>query len=78
MKKQYRKEEVSFLRFILYVYHNGQLVWQEKMWLDKFEEAEEKLEAEGYTYCYTKEEVEEQRQRYEFMLNNQICDGGEI
>lgn len=73
MKKQYRCQDTY--RFGVYVelYHDGELVERKNFWEDdKYLDYLDNLEASGYVYGYTKEEVEECKQRYEYMLANII------
>lgn len=73
MKKQYRySDENLFYRAFLYIYHDGILVDTKRYWSDELYEEIKKLEQDGYTYGYTKEEVEEAKQQYENMLENVI------
>jgi hypothetical protein len=40
--------------------------------MDEADKYADQLEKDGYIYGYTKEEVEEEKERYERMLNNII------
>ena len=71
MKKQYRYGDLlSFGKKYLNLYHNGELVETKKLWIDEFWDEKDKLEEVGYTYGFTKAEIEEAKQRYEYMLEN--------
>lgn len=72
MKKQYTYYEISNFIYMIELYHDGKLVEQHKVWLSDTAKEESRLEAQGYTYGYTKEEVEEARQRYEEIFKNRI------
>lgn len=72
MKKQYRNTDSLFYRCYLYIYHDGILVDTKRYWYDELYEEIEKLEQDGYTYGYTREEVEKAKQKYENMLENVI------
>jgi hypothetical protein len=72
MKKQYRISESYQLKRIVEAYHNGELVLSQRLWMDEADKYADQLEKDGYIYGYTKEEVEEEKERYERMLNNII------
>lgn len=72
MKLQYRICEYIGFRYVVMLYHDGELVKTYKVWLDKIEDEEASLRNLGYTYGYTKEEVEKARCRYLDMLKDII------
>ena len=72
MKKQYRYEEYTWCKVCLCLYHDGELVDSKKLWLDEADKAIEQLEANGYVYGYTKEEIKKAKEQYEEMLRNAI------
>lgn len=73
MKKQYRSQHTYSFKVFIYLYHDGELVETKKFWEDdEYLNFIESLELNGYTYGYKKEEVEEAKKRYEYMLNNMI------
>ena len=73
MKKQYRNQHTYRFKVFIYLYHDGELVETKEFWEDdKYLNFIESLELNGYTYGYKKEEVEEAKERYEYMLNNMI------
>lgn len=72
MKKQYRCKEDLFFKVRLYVYHDGELIESKSFYLDEADKEMDRLESNGYTYGYTKEEVKKAKERYENMLVNII------
>lgn len=54
------------------LYHNGHFYKSYKVWADQVAREEYRLRQHGYTYGYTKEEVEKAKQRYEEMLKDII------
>lgn len=72
MKKQYRCKEDTWCKRRLYVYHDGELIQSQSFYLDEIEKEIDKLESNGYILGYTKEEVEEVKERYERMLRDII------
>lgn len=74
MKKQFKRQDWTFGKSIVYVYHDGELVDSKNLWNDECEAEIDKLEENGYTYGYTKDEVEAAKRRYERMLKNIIED----
>ena len=73
MKKQYRySDESVFYMAFLYIYHDGIFVEERRYWSYELYEEIEKLELQGYTRGYTREEVAKFKKRYEEMLANII------
>ena len=73
MKKQYRSQHTYRFKVFIYLYHDGELVETKEFWEDdEYLNFIESLELNGYTYGYKKEEIEEAKERYEYMLNNMI------
>lgn len=73
MKKQYRYGDyLSFGKKYLTTYHDGELIETKVFWLDDFFDEKDRLEDAGYTYAFSKEEVEKAKERYEYMLANMI------
>jgi hypothetical protein len=71
-KLQYRYEEYYPFQRIIKLYHDGELTEAYKVYADKLFDEIEKLEEQGYSRGYTKEEVAEAKERYEVMLKNVI------
>lgn len=74
MKKQYRiSNNVGFKKYV-YLYHDGELVDTLSVWEgDDLETLREYIERNrGYTFGYTKKEVEKAKIKYEKMLHNII------
>ena len=72
-KKQYRSQHTYRFKVFIYLYHDGELVETKEFWEDdEYLNFIESLELNGYTYGYKKEEVEEVKERYKYMLNNMI------
>jgi hypothetical protein len=72
MKLQYRYSDYTGFKWIIELYHDGELVKSYTVYLDELEDEEQNLVADGYTYGYTKEEVAEAKKKYEEMLSNII------
>lgn len=73
VRKQYRSYECPAFRYNVVRYHNGVEVDCVRKWLgDELDEYVDELKKQGYTYGYTKEEVEEARLRYERLYKNII------
>lgn len=72
MKKQYRYTDGTFGKKILYIYHDGKRVDTKKLYIDEFLDEKDRLDAEGYSYGYFEDEIEEAKRRYEYMLKNMI------
>jgi hypothetical protein len=72
MKKQYRMSEEFMFQKTIKVYHNGELISSERMWIDEADERADQLEEAGYVYGYTQDEVDEARRIYEERLANLI------
>ena len=47
------------------IYHDGKLVDSKKVYIDEADKEEDQLKHNGYTYCYTKKEVEEAKRIYD-------------
>lgn len=71
MKLQYRVFD-TFNAYNIILYHDGKIFKSYKVYKsnDKAFEEVERLKEIGYTYGFTKEEVEKQREKYERMLDN--------
>lgn len=72
MKKQYRYEKDGFFKVRLYVYHDGELIESKSFYFDEADREMDKLESNGYVYGYSKEEINEAKEKYERMLKNII------
>ena len=72
MKLQYRQIDIGGFKYRITLYHDGKFVEKRDVWLDDLEDEIDKLEARGYTFGYTKEEVEFARKLYESKLSNII------
>lgn len=75
MKKQYRCIDNTWAKRDLLIYHDGILVDCKTYWLSEVDELNDKmddLEADGYTWGYYKDEVENVKIRYEHMAKNVI------
>lgn len=72
MKKQFRYQEATFAKYYLYIYHDGELVESKTFWGDDIDKEINNLKIKGYTYGFTKAEVEAAKNRYEHMLENML------
>ena len=72
IKKQYRWSGLRRFYAHLDIYHDGKLVDSKKVYIDEADKEEDQLKHNGYTYCYTKKEVEEAKRIYEERLSNVI------
>jgi len=72
MRKQYRIENISFMKNRVYIYQDGKLIDSQSFWLDEVNNEIERLESVGYTQGYIKAEVEAARLEYEYRLENAI------
>lgn len=72
MKKQMRYIPYKWPYTIIQIYHDGQLVEEKALSQDEVSDYVEELEQQGYTKGYTKQEVKESRQIYEYQLANII------
>ena len=72
MKKQYRLFETHSFKYDIELYHDGNLVEVLKVWAIELNDEINRLEEQGYTYGFTKEEVEKEKKHYEKMLENII------
>ena len=70
--KQYRYSDATFGKHNLYVYNDGVLAGIKPCYTNELNYEIDRLEAMGYTYGYTKDEIEEARNTYERMLENAI------
>jgi hypothetical protein len=76
MKKQYDYYECRWPSYEIILYHDGIKVDSERISLHKLYERLEQLEAKGYTFGYTEEDVEKARKKYEYMYENRIVKEG--
>ena len=75
MKKQYRTDEPDWKTWRIYIYHDGTKITSEtflRIQDDEYNDRLDELEAQGYTYGYTPEEVENAKALYEHKLINII------
>ena len=72
MRKQYRYVEFANFRVELLLYHDGECIGAKRIWIDDLEAEIDRLEEQGYTLVYTKEEVEASRHIYEKRLEGAI------
>jgi hypothetical protein len=75
MKKQYRISELDWKTWRIDIYHDGTKVASEtylRIQDDEYNDRLDELEAQGYTYGYTIEEVENAKKLYEHKLKNMI------
>lgn len=72
MRKQYLFREYAWGRYVIELYHDGvmtQTIKKDKAEVNIYIDT---LEARGYTFGYTDNQVNEARKRYEHMLENRI------
>ena len=75
MKKQYRTDEPDWKTWRIDIYHDGTKITSEtflRIQDDEYNDRLDELEAQGYTYGYTVEEVKLGKKLYEHRLNNLI------
>ena len=72
MKKQYRYHEIASFKYAIKLYHDAKLINTREVWLSELYDEVDKLEEQGYTYGFTKDEVEKARLQYEAKLKNII------
>lgn len=73
MRKQYDLYEGASFRYWVVLYHDGVKVDAVKKWQgDELSAYLDKLESEGYTRGYTKDDVEEAYKKYIHIYNNRI------
>lgn len=75
MKKQYQTDEPDWKTWRIDIYHDGVRVGSEtflRIQDDEYNDRLDWLEAQGYTYGYTVEEVENAKKLYEHKLKNII------
>lgn len=72
MRKQYSFHEYAWGCYVIELYHDGflmQEIQKDKADVNRYIDT---LEARGYTYGYTDNEIEKARKTYEHMLENRI------
>lgn len=74
MKKQYTVYETLFYHTIIRIYHDGKLVETYYKWDDEAEKFIKDLEAEKYTFAFTKEEVDKIKEQYEYMIDKVLVE----
>jgi hypothetical protein len=72
MKLQYRYVDIGRFKYRVFLYHDGEFFSKYDTWIDKLPDEIEMLEASGYEYGYTKEEVEDAKEIYESKLSRVI------
>ena len=75
MKKQYRTDEPDWKTWRIDIYHDGTKITSEtflRIQDDEYNDRLDELEAQGYTYGYTVQEVENAKKLYEHKLKNVI------
>lgn len=72
MRKQYTYHELTFGKYELDVYHDGELVERTHIWGSEIFDKIKELKSRGYTFGYLPDEVEEARNVYEYQLKNMI------
>lgn len=68
MNKQYNLQNESAFKRKLSTYHDGKLIESKSYYIDELDDEIDKLEANGYIYGYTKEEIKKAEHRYKRML----------
>jgi hypothetical protein len=72
MKLQYRIVEYCGFQWLIKLYHDGKFIKSDKVYVDELDEETNKLVEQGYEYGFTKEEIQEAKERYESMLKHII------
>ena len=75
MRKQYVVSVGATFRYLVTTYHDGVEVESIKVWLgDELDNLTDRLELEGYERAFTKEKVQEAKERYEWFLARQLME----
>lgn len=72
MKKQYRYIDIGRFKFRFSLYHDGELIDNYDVWLNELEEEINKIESLGYEYGYAAYEIQNAKEKYEYMLERAI------
>lgn len=72
MKKQYHISESHQFKRTVEVYHDGELISSERLWIDEADKYTDLLERDGYIRGYSQKEVDEVKRQYEEKLDNLI------
>lgn len=72
MKLQYRYYESPGFKYTIKLYCDGQLTEYYEVYTIDMSDEIDKLEAQGYVYGYTEEQVRKAKEKYERMLDNII------
>lgn len=72
MRKQYAYYELTFGKYELDLYHDGELVERLYVWGGEIFSRIKEMESRGYTLGYLPDEVEEAKNTYEHQLKNMI------
>ena len=78
MRKQYDIYECPSFCYNIVLYHDGMKVGVEKKSVLDCDEYVDELESRGYTRGNTKEDIENARQRYEFLYENRIGEANDL
>lgn len=68
MNKQYNLQNESAFKRKLSTYHDGKFIESKSYYIDELDDEINKLEANGYIYGYTKEEIKKAERRHKRML----------
>lgn len=72
MNKQYNLQNEGAFKRKLSTYHDGKLIESKSYYIDELDDEIDKLEANGYVYGYTEEEIKKAERRYKIMLKHKI------
>lgn len=70
--KQYRYKKINWPYYEFFWYINGKQIKVKKIDQLELDDYIEKAENQGYTFTYTKEELEHAKEYYENILKNQL------
>lgn len=74
MKKQYREVQTTYGKTKVILYHDGERVSDKELWYDEVGDYEDTIEAAGYTYGYTSDEIKMEQEHLKRIMEKQIVE----